>query len=52
MRSRSRSSTGSRDGRGLADMRAAAGATGGAVAVSFGSGAQVQAAWPAVCRPT
>jgi len=39
-----------RSGRGLADMRAAAAATGGAVAVSFGSGAQVQAAWPAVHR--
>jgi signal transduction histidine kinase len=35
-----------RNGRGIADMRAAAAATGGRVAVSFASGAHVQASWP------
>jgi len=35
-----------RNGRGIADMRAAAAATGGTVAVSFGSGARVLASWP------
>ena len=39
-----------RNGRGLADMRAAAAATGGAVAISFGSGAHVSATWPRTRR--